>query len=394
MTFGPASPSTSTLPELSSHRLPQGVDQPESNEATPGEVFESLLGSMNSDAATEAGVTIRSFTDAWIQPASVSRQRLAENGPLEADSGVESDEPELNPRTDLAALLTVFSPEPTADLSLHFSLPVTGQTDHESAGGTAGEAGTLLLGDEDTTVQPAANRSALEAESFSGRVASSSEGRHSSHFSGDDSDARSAKPVQAPATISSPRREAFPAGASPNQQRAVEARMGEREPTVPKSSEPNFNQLTSLPTALAAPEVRPATHTQSTSPVSTPAPLPTENVSKSVQVRLGLEDSAIHLRVVERGTELHVAVSASNPEVASALRGGLPELVNSLQASGYHSEFWKAGSASGTGSSSQETDQKGHHDDAPPARQQEHGGKRQREHREDRWAQQIAEPTA
>jgi hypothetical protein len=113
-----------------------------------------------------------------------------------------------------------------------------------------------------------------------------------------------------------------------------------------------------------------------------------------VQVRLGLENSSIHLRVVERGTELHVAVSASNPEVASALRGGLPELVNSLQASGYQSEFWKAGSDSGTGSFSQETDQNGYHDDSPPARHHEHGGKRQREDREDRWAEQIAEPTA
>lgn len=79
--------------------------------------------------------------------------------------------------------------------------------------------------------------------------------------------------------------------------------------------------------------------------VESESPLP-QPLTRTMQVHLG-DDSAtrVHVRLAERGGQVHFDVRTSNSEFAGALREGLPGLVRSLQGSGYNAEIWRPGNA-------------------------------------------------
>jgi hypothetical protein len=117
-------------------------------------------------------------------------------------------------------------------------------------------------------------------------------------------------------------------------------------------------------------------------PTSLPPPLQTESKDRTFQVRIGIEDTDVHLRIAERSGELHLAVSASTADAAGRLRDGLPDLMNALQTAGHDAEFWKASPASSVSSSSKEAGEQSFHDDSHSRRQQSgQGSGRRRKNR-------------
>lgn len=306
------------------------------------------------------------------------------------DETMPTEEPESNPRSDLAIPAPAIVTAPVADLALSFSLRPAGE-EQPVAPKTPSEA---QKGTGESAISGSSRPSSLEVESFSGRIMPLVAGSDHTAGTGEGPASQPKLNTQPSAPLGESKAASMADLSAVSAQQPAVPVAAEREAPKSRQPEATWSQTAPLQATTPAAEAKPASPAQAAAPVATPAPAPAEMPGKSVQVRLGLEDSTIHLRVVERGAELHVAVSASKTEVASALREGLPELVHTLQSGGYQSEFWKSGSIAGSGTAPLEPGQSGTQDDAPSARHREHGGQRQREEREDRWARQIAEPTA
>jgi hypothetical protein len=105
--------------------------------------------------------------------------------------------------------------------------------------------------------------------------------------------------------------------------------------------------MRSVPTTAVRPEAPPAEpRARTTAPpqpvdATPPAPPPRPAApARDISLRIGGGEQQVEVRVVERGGAVHVAVRASETELARTLRQDLPELSTRLEREGLRAEDW------------------------------------------------------
>ncbi len=137
------------------------------------------------------------------------------------------------------------------------------------------------------------------------------------------------------------------------------------------------------PPDRAAAKAEPATHTAAPPELKPEAPktLPAHDIKLEVSAADGRSDSRVEVRLSERGGEVKVAVRTADGGLASSLRDNLPALASKLSDSGFKTDTWRQGAASGewlrhttetaAGNSAQDSD--------PQSRQQDQGQQQQQD---------------
>lgn len=304
--------------------------------------------------------------------------------PVEESSSAVPDGDQPEPEAAVTPLIVVVIPWAIPSSKLALDLSFVSANQEVPSSGDGGPAELPL----DESKPPATNQVALGELSFTGRIAPAFERLDQPASDVDNSpavplskSAQTATPVTLKAMV--PEMAPIVTAAEP----AEKFDRQSDEPALPASEAPQPVPVAApaSPAPAAGNQVTPASAISA--PTSVPPPLHTESKDRTFQVRLGIEDTDVHLRIAERGGELHLAVSANTAEAAGRLREGLPDLMNALQSAGHNSEFWKAGPASSMSSSSREAGDQSFHDDSPSRKQQQQpdqdGGRRRKNRNKD-----------
>lgn len=116
--------------------------------------------------------------------------------------------------------------------------------------------------------------------------------------------------------------------------------------------------------------------------------------ARDIALRLSTDDqSAVEVRLSERGGEVRVAVRTADPQVAESVRAQLPELMDRLGARGFDTQIWRpqqvaASERSDSGSNQQFGSREGGRDT-----QQQNGGRDERQSQKEpqpEWMEELA----
>jgi hypothetical protein len=134
------------------------------------------------------------------------------------------------------------------------------------------------------------------------------------------------------------------------------------------------------PLAAAGPGVR--------GPETAVPDAPATGAARDIALRLKADDnSAVEVRLSERGGEVRVAVRSADPDLAESMRARLPELVDRLGTRGYETEIWRpqqpaAPERSGTGPNPDSQREQ-------PGEQQSGNGKQKQDQSQPEWMEEM-----